>query len=650
MRASFSGLIVVCLLTLVTTQISAQNDTSVHLPANYGVMQPPASQLTYVDPAFGTTITRLSDAQHTPDASNGGMLQWIENEYSTANPFTTDNSRLILLHNTYFGLYSGSGAFVGNLPLEISASSEPRWSRVDNNTLYYHMAGGNQLKTYNVATGVTTVIHTFSEYSAIAGKGKTDISYDGDHFILIGDTLSGMGELFIYQISTDTKTVVARNRTPGWNNVFISPDNEAVISWLTPGTARFQGVELYDLHGNFKRQLTHADGHSKMSRDSNGDEVFIWTNSADPLPACGQNAIVKVHMADGVQTCLISLDWSFAVHITAADNTWVFVETYTDPGNDVVPPTGWLPYMDELLQIKMDGSEIRRLVQHRSRPLNSYNYMPKLSASRDGTRLAYASNFGLQLLDGAPQQYGDEYMIAITAPAATVVPGSATVVNGASYQSTVAPGAIISIFGSALASGTQAAPTAPLSATLQNAVVSFNGIPAPLFYVSPTQINAQIPYGLKPGSATMQVTNSGSTAATQTVTVAAAAPGIFTANQTGSGPGLILRSTDYQVVSSSTPAQEGGFILIYCTGLGGITGAIVEGSPAPNPPLNTAILPQVSVGNIAAPVTFSGLAPGFAGLYQVNVQIPAGVPAGNAVPIVLTSNGVSSNTVTIVVQ
>ena len=148
----------------------------------------------------------------------------------------------------------------------------------------------------------------------------------------------------------------------------------------------------------------------------------------------------------------------------------------------------------------------------------------------------------------------------------------------------------------------------------------------------------------------MQVTTSGLLAVTQTVTVAAAAPGIFTANQSGSGPGTILRSTDYQVISPSTPVQVGGFILIYCTGLGNVTGAIVEGSPAPNPPLNTVILPQVSVGNIAAPVTFSGLAPGFAGLYQVNVRIPAGVPAGNAVPVVLMSNGVSSNTVTIVVQ
>lgn len=627
MKAIFLSVIV---LLFAVVPASAQTDNSIKLPANYTTSQPPAPESSYIDPVFGTSIKRISDALHTVNADAGGMLPWIENEYSTAAPFNSDNSRLILVHNSYFGLYDGSGNFLGNLPLEINSSSEPRWSRADNNTLYYHAT--NQLKSYNVASSVTKVVHTFSEYGSIYGNGEMDISLDGDHLTFTGDGRY----VFLYTISTDTKSAAFDTNGHAFDSTYVTPDNHVTITWNQGGiNARNTGIEMFDSNMNFIRQLAHAGGHMHMSRDVTtdggpGDEVLIWTNSNDPQPACGQNAIVKIRLADATQTCLLSLDWSLAVHISAADSTWAFVETYNP--TDVIPPTGWFPYTDELLQIKLDGTEVRRLAQHRSRPLNSYNYMPKLSVSRDGTRLVYASNFGLQLTAGAPQQYGDEYMMTI--------PGSARIVNGASYQSALAPGSMISIFGTTLAA----------AATLQNVAVSFNGVSAPLSYVSPTQINAQAPYGLTPGSATMLVMASGSTAAAQTVTITAAAPGIFTANQSGSGPGSILRADDYQVISTSAPTHAGAFISIYCTGLGELTGAIVAGAPAPNPPLSTAVLPQVTVGGIAAQVTFSGLAPGYAGLYQVNVQVPAGVAAGSAIPVVLTSAGVSSNTATIVVN
>src|SRR5204863_6970181 len=105
-------------------------------------------------------------------------------EYSTAAPFSSDNSRLILLHQSYFGLYDGNGSFIGNLPLEINSSSEPRWSRTDNTTLYYHAA--NQIKSYNVSSQTTKVVHTFKEYSSIKGNGEMDMSLDGDHLVFAG--------------------------------------------------------------------------------------------------------------------------------------------------------------------------------------------------------------------------------------------------------------------------------------------------------------------------------------------------------------------------------------------------------------------------------------------------------------------------------
>jgi hypothetical protein len=149
-----------------------------------------------------------------------------------------------------------------------------------------------------------------------------------------------------------------------------------------------------------------------MTRDTNGDEVLIWTNANDPAPICG-NGIVKIRLADGQQTCLVSLDWSLAVHISAPDgNGWVFVETYA-PGDPFATPA-WTTYTNEILQVKLDGSETRRLAHHRSRPFNSYNYQPHVSVSRDGSRLIYNSNFGLQGSAGYPVEYSDVYFIAIS--------------------------------------------------------------------------------------------------------------------------------------------------------------------------------------------------------------------------------------------
>ena len=93
---------------------------------------------------------------------------------------------MLLQHFSYFGLYDGSGNFLNNLPFEISASAQPRWSRTAPYVLYY--VSGNQLKQYNVVTNAKSVVHTFAEYSSVTGKGKSDISFDGDHFVLVGDS------------------------------------------------------------------------------------------------------------------------------------------------------------------------------------------------------------------------------------------------------------------------------------------------------------------------------------------------------------------------------------------------------------------------------------------------------------------------------
>ena len=402
------------LIGSIETVFAQLTSTGIELAPNYDTLVPPPVGVTYVDPTFGSTIKRVSNALGTSNADGAGNLTWIENEYSTASPFNNDNSKFILVHQSYFALYHGSGFYIHDLPLEVNASSEPRWSRKDNVTLYYH--SGNMLKSYNISTGGIAVVHTFSEYSSISGSGEMDISLDGDHFVYCGDSRY----IFVYQISTDKKFTVFDTAGRSFDSEYITPNNNVIVSWTQSGTVRYTGQELFDSNMNFLRQVGHADGHKDVTRDTNGSEVLVWTNSNDPqpIPNCN-NGIVKILLASGTQTCLAQLDWSLAVHISAPDgNGSVFVDTEA-PSNPSSGSAAWVPYTNEILQVKLDGSGVIRWAHHRSRPLNSYNWQPKLSVSRDGTRLLYASDFNLQAISKYTADYSDTYMMAIggtTAP------------------------------------------------------------------------------------------------------------------------------------------------------------------------------------------------------------------------------------------
>lgn len=381
-------------------------DSTIRKPPDYLQLVPPDAGQIYRDPVFGTPIKRVSDAlaQAIPGAL--GSLAFIVNEYASMSPFNSTNSKLLLQHQSFFALYDGSGNFIRNLPFEVNASSEPRWSRLDPDIFYY--VSGNQLKKYDTATDSISVLRAFSEYSTIHGSGESDICFDGDHLVLVGDHR----DIFVYELSTDHKGPALNTvGLGGFDQVYITPKDNVLVGWYARGSDRFQGVELYDRNLSFQRQVAPAIGHMDVTRDINGEEVLVWANAADPKPICN-NGVVKINLSDGQQSCLLSLDWSLAFHVSAPDgNGWFFVSTY-DP-TDPDPVLRWHPYTNEVLQIKLDGSEVRRLAHHRSRPFNTYNYTPRAAVSRDGSRLVFSSNYGLQSILNLLTEYSDVYLLTI---------------------------------------------------------------------------------------------------------------------------------------------------------------------------------------------------------------------------------------------
>jgi adhesin/invasin len=245
----------------------------------------------------------------------------------------------------------------------------------------------------------------------------------------------------------------------------------------------------------------------------------------------------------------------------------------------------------------------------------------------------------------SPQVLPVSLAVSVSVPAI----GQNGIVDGAGFASTISAGGIASLFGTNLAASTASAAAVPLPTILAGTQVLVNGVAAPLFYVSPKQINFQMPAETVGASVSVVVVSGGINSVSASVNIAAAGPGIFTVNSNGQGQAALLNQ-DNSVNSAQNPAAAGSVIQIFATGLGLTNPAIAAGQPGSSSPLdNTVSTPVVTIDGVSAVVGFSGLAPGFVGLYQVNVTVPAGTASGSAT-LQIQINGQSSNTATVAIK
>jgi len=216
-------------------------------------------------------------------------------------------------------------------------------------------------------------------------------------------------------------------------------------------------------------------------------------------------------------------------------------------------------------------------------------------------------------------------------------------VNAGSFLGgAVAPGEILSFFGSGLGPATPASnggfgSNGQLPGTLAGVTASFDQTPAPLFYVSDSQINLQVPYEVSGQTSTlMTISYNGTAVGKSTLSVAKSAPGIF-----------VVTNAEGSVNGPNSPVSVGGTLVIYGTGAGVTTGSPRTGAAAPP---NSTIPTTVTIAGQTVTPAFAGLTPGSVGLTQVNVVIPAGIAPGNAIPLQFSMNGASTQTVDIAVR
>jgi endo-1,4-beta-xylanase len=208
---------------------------------------------------------------------------------------------------------------------------------------------------------------------------------------------------------------------------------------------------------------------------------------------------------------------------------------------------------------------------------------------------------------------------AVTRPA--INPDGIVIHGGTSAN--VSPGSLADIYGTNLASAPAVAPGTPLAAALGNVQVTVNGTAAPLYYVSSGQVDFQIPYSIAPGPVLVRVTSNGTTGGSAGITVQPAAPSLLTYVDASGKTWAVAQNQNYTVNSSTNCAAPGSYVTAYLIGSGPLNNAIPSGAAAPASPLSSETLTTTAtLGTTPATVTFAGMAPGFVGLMQVDLQAP----------------------------
>jgi uncharacterized protein (TIGR03437 family) len=268
----------------------------------------------------------------------------------------------------------------------------------------------------------------------------------------------------------------------------------------------------------------------------------------------------------------------------------------------------------------------------------------------DHVELTFTANSQDGTLTGSASLLGSLELNPLNPP--LIVAGG--VVNGASFAGggTLSPGSFVSIFGSGLANERLSAPSVPLPETLAGASVEIGGVLAPVFYASDGQVNAIVPYGIPvDGALDVTVKRGDALAVPRPVPFTAAAPGIFAyGDQLGIVVGVNPDGTQ-PLADPSHPVTAQQPVVAYATGLGEVSPAVQAGTQTPLDVLARTVAPvTMTIGGIEARVDFAGLTPGSTGLYQINAVVPAGVTAGDRVPVVATAAGQSSAAVYISVR
>jgi uncharacterized protein (TIGR03437 family) len=626
-----------------------------------GSFRPPAAGGSYVDPNFGSTVKVLTGTG-------------VYHTYSANSPLSAKN--------TYLMTYPSSG----NFDVLLTSTGKVAFSNVPANqdffwdsytdSVYYYTSGAAFIKHDLKTERDTTVVDYARDghgFRAIKRGGTTGGSKDNwisffaeaEKQVCVLDlntvktycagygNVSGVpyGDI---DYALDAKGVdkgsgkryvilVSKGATPGFFSVNLSTER------LDP---EFRGPEDPESKGNHNGVCDAGEkcmypSHADTFEDSAGIQYLIYDNSTEsPCEVAtatyqisrGLNMMQPVELGGGRRK-IMSL-WKCPYpqgtdeHIGCAKNAPRCVISTVAPLRSATDPPVRYPHATEIILVKDNGAEVRRLAQSRSVRFSdeggeSYWAMPRAALSNDGSLVIADSNFGVK---------AGVRVVLIRTDTGRPVLASSGVLNTASRGPKIAPGAFAILQGESLANCTASVtPPETLPDNLCGARVTFNSIPAKLTAASPDRIDVLTPRSLTPQTdvevaVSVEGAEAGATAAVAAADFNEVAPAMFTYTSADGVERAVAQNSDGVLNGpgpdgSSAAAQLGTTLVLYANALGPTDRIVADGDPTPaDPPAQTVRTVEVYVNDVRQTLAFSGMSPGSSGVYQVNFVLNPDTP------------------------
>jgi uncharacterized protein (TIGR03437 family) len=510
----------------------------------------------------------------------------------------------------------------------------------------------------------TPVAVSLSPYLAAAGRSAFKLTVNGTGFVS-GSTIqwngSALATTFV-SVNQVTATVAAS---------LVANPGSATVTVLNPGGAAsfpmlFATSQLAIAAATMPQGVIGTPYSASITGSGGAPPYSNWVLNSGSLPP-GLTLDASTGAIHGIPTSSAAIPYAFTVIMKDTSGVTTVPQQFsiltTAPSSLAIVSAAALPpgtvgvaYGESLSAIAGTPPYQWNVTEGNLPPGITLTNAAASAALLAGSPSAAGTyTFSVQVTDSANANVTRQFTVTINPPGSVFV-YSGGVVNAASYLGgSVAPGEMVTIFGSGtgpdMLAGLQVLSSGKLATTIAGVQVLFDGVPAPLIYVSSTQVSCVVPYEVSgKSSTTMQVVfqNQNSNGVTLPVTVAA--PGIFTADSSGSGGGAILNQ-DGSLNSPSNPAAVGSVIVVYATGEGQTTPTGADGQLGGSSPPKPQQMVAATVSKTPAKVLYAGGAYGLvAGVMQVNIQLPASVPTGDAVPFTLNVGGATSQVVTVAVR
>ena len=551
---------------------------------------------------------------------------------------------------------------------------------------------GNRPFSMSLANASTLVVaNSGSEYLSVVDLDQLQVVQT----VSMGPIPVNATPLFPKYVAASSNAVLFTTAPLPANPGTAPPNNSGAVWQLNPttGTAfpRLNlGQGVTNVVQPFSRLLAPPNGSSISIFENNGTAV-LYDPIADTFPVIRSAAVTGFRgtMSTAADGSTFLLDDSVFNGVLGFRGTLVTPATGTTAattltfgaavaGNNAVRVQAATPPTVPVQSLQLINLTSLQTTQQFALPEAVMDITPAATVAANATRLwppnRVAQEFGVngqtQLLRRgvAVDSANNIYLLSISG--LTIVPLTATpnrpptfnssgVVNSASFSAPVAPGSLISIFGSNLADSDQAS-SLPLPTLMGGVCITANATSIPLLYTSPTQINAQLPPNMAAGNVTLTVhsMSQGSVSPGVQARVNAAAPGVFSTDLNGQKWALLFHSKDFSLVTPDNPAHRDEVLVLYATGLGAVSPSVPSGQAGSASPLSvTTQSAQVQVGFSFYDVQFAGLAPGFVGVYQLNIYVPGDRDQGTdtstcsapidghcPLPVVVKISGASSAT------